>query len=75
MLLDGHVEWMSAADFNAEAQKLPGRLWCNPGSRLGELRGWREGERERWRDMEETESIEYNHFVTCEIGAHDHNQG
>jgi hypothetical protein len=32
---DGHVEWMSAADFYAEAQKLPGRLWCNPGSRGG----------------------------------------
>ena len=32
---DGHVEWMSAADYGAEEQKLPGRLWCNPGSKGG----------------------------------------
>ena len=32
---DSHVEWFSVGDFAAEEQNLPGRLWCNPGTRTG----------------------------------------
>jgi hypothetical protein len=32
---DGHVEWWQATDYAIEEDKLPGRLWCNPGSALG----------------------------------------
>ena len=32
---DGHVEWLSSADFLAELNRSPGRLWCSPFSGNG----------------------------------------
>jgi hypothetical protein len=32
---DGHVEWLSVTEFATEEEKLPGRLWCDPGSSNG----------------------------------------
>jgi prepilin-type processing-associated H-X9-DG protein len=33
---DGHVEWMLHVAFDIEAERKPGRAWCNPGSATGE---------------------------------------
>jgi prepilin-type N-terminal cleavage/methylation domain-containing protein/prepilin-type processing-associated H-X9-DG protein len=32
---DAHVERMNVSDWNVEAAKKPGRIWCNPGSSDG----------------------------------------
>ncbi len=34
-LLDGHVQWMSQADFTAQQNASPGMLWFNPLSASG----------------------------------------
>lgn len=34
-MLDGHVEWMSQADFQTQQNASPGMLWCNPNSSNG----------------------------------------
>jgi len=33
--IDGHTEYFSHEDFDAEVERSPGRLWCNPGSETG----------------------------------------
>jgi len=35
-VIDGHVEYIKLRDFNTEVTRRPGRLWCVPGSRLGD---------------------------------------
>jgi len=34
-LVDGHTDWISLDDYDAELARRPGRLWCNPGARDG----------------------------------------
>ncbi|MBL1217325.1 MAG: DUF1559 domain-containing protein [Planctomycetes bacterium] len=34
-IIDGHTEFFTHEQFNAEIAKSPGRLWCNPGTETG----------------------------------------
>ena len=34
-MMDGHTDWISLDDYDAELARRPGRLWCNPGAKDG----------------------------------------
>jgi hypothetical protein len=34
-VIDGHVDWLTAADYNRTLNLSPGPLWCDPGTANG----------------------------------------